>query len=84
MGKLKDKKSLLAQHSKPARPEVGYRFEDFYMQFDRAYIQVQVLGHDAFTGVKKLYLSPMYRLTAIRAGQWDGIKLKIDYYSKYA
>ncbi|WP_370399341.1 hypothetical protein [Sulfitobacter sp. JB4-11] len=66
------------------RPELGVRLEDIFMRFPDAYVQVQLIGHDSFSGVKKLYQSPKYRFHNIRNGKWNGMELEIDHGSQYA
>ncbi len=69
---------------KIGRPDVGVRFEDFFQTYKDTYILVRILGHDRFTGVKKLYVSPRYRFHSIRAGRWNGLKLGINFNANHA
>lgn len=59
----------------PVYPEVGIRFEDIFRFYQDAYVRIFVLGHDRFTGVKKLYESPRYYFHNFRRGDWEGLHL---------
>ncbi len=69
---------------KIGRPEIGLRFADFFMSYDDVYIQIFVLGHDRFPGVKKVYESKRYNFFELRDGTWDDLNLKVDFASAHA
>ena len=69
-----DNFTYFKRHLKIGRPDVGVRFEDFFMSYNEVFIRVDVLGHDRVTGVKKLYMSEKYRFFTLRTGQWKGME----------
>lgn len=46
------------------------RFEYIFMIFRSAYLEVDVIGNDRFTGVLKVYSSHRYGLWAFQQGKW--------------
>ena len=55
----------------------SFRLEDIFLSYDDVFIRVFVLGHDRYTGVKKLYVSHKYFLFNIRDGVWTSDSLKL-------
>ena len=58
-------------------PDAGLRLEDFFMAYPNVYLQVFVLGHDRFTGTKKLYTSQKYHFHSLRRGKWEKGELEL-------
>lgn len=52
------------------------RIEDVFLRHKRVKLQFFFVGHDEFTGVKKLYTSPAYCLHNIYRGKWNWLKLE--------
>ncbi|MDF2367229.1 hypothetical protein [Sneathiella sp.] len=61
------------RHVKKRIPEKGLRFEDIFMAYPDVKIIVHIIGHDRFTGVKKLYVSPRYSFHSLVYGKWRGM-----------
>lgn len=76
----------LREHLKIARPDIGLRFEDFFMSYEEVYTQLYLVGNDRMTGVKKLYESPKYCFFQIRSGKWQRteLELQVDNHSQFA
>jgi hypothetical protein len=51
-------------------PEFGLRAEDIFMSHKNAFIRIHILGHDRFTGIKKVFISPKYQFLNLRFGDW--------------
>ena len=45
------------------------------MEYPDTKMQYHRMGHDSFTGVKKIYTSPNYYLFNIDAGKWKDLSL---------
>ncbi|WP_299354457.1 hypothetical protein [uncultured Shimia sp.] len=59
------------------RPERGLRLEDVFMSYEKVHVRLYILGHDRFTGIKKLYVSKPYKFWQIRTGDWMYKKLEL-------
>lgn len=68
--------SYFGRSVKVRYPEYGLRFEDIFLDFKDVNIQVFLIGHDRFSGVKKIYTSPQYCLHNIQLGRWGQLKGK--------
>lgn len=71
-----DENSYFGRSINVRYPEYGLRFEDIFLDFEKVDIQLFIIGHDRFTGVKKIYLSPNYYLRNIQMGRWSRIRRK--------
>jgi len=69
------KNPLINSHLFARIPEYSLRLEDIFYIYPDAWIRVYFLGHDHFTGVKKLYLSPKYRSFNVQHGNWSKLRL---------
>ena len=56
-------------------PDDGLRFEDVFLSWEAVYVRVYIIGHDRFTGVKKLFESPKYYLHNFKHGEWSGMDI---------
>lgn len=71
----RERNPLFNKHIKLLFPDIGLRLEDIYLSYEKAYVQVFVLGHDRFTGIKKLFESPRYYLHNLRDGKWNNFDI---------
>lgn len=71
-----EKFPILVARTKVAIPERGVRMEDFFMSHSNAYLSVQFIGCDRFTGVIKAFVSPRYRMRDLRFGDWEGMSVR--------
>lgn len=66
-----DSDSLLYKQVVKRIPECGWRLEDILMAFPKVYLCVYVIGHDKFSGTKKLYSSQKYYSFHLNSGYWE-------------
>lgn len=66
---------LLSEDIKEAVKRNRLRIEDIFLRYKRVNLRLFIVGHDEFTGVKKIYASPSYRLYNIDRGKWRWLEL---------
>lgn len=66
---------IFLRNTKINVPDVGIRFEDIFLSHEKTYVQIFILGHDRFTGIKKLFESPKYFFHNLREGQYNEMNI---------